>query len=39
MNSDEFMSRLGAIPQAERAKIDMTEATTRLLAVKFPCKA
>jgi len=37
MNSDEFMNRLGAIPPAERAKIDMTEATNRLLAVKYPC--
>ena len=39
MNSDEFMKRLSAIPAAERARIDMTEATTRILAVKFPCKA
>ena len=38
MGSDEFMERLAAIPQAERAKIDMTEATIRILAVKFPCK-
>lgn len=38
MTSDEFMQRLGAIPQAERQKIDMTEATVRLLSVKFPCK-
>jgi hypothetical protein len=37
MNSDEFMKRLGAIPAAERARIDMTEATTRLLATKYPC--
>ena len=39
MGSDEFMTRLAAIPQAERQKIDMTEAMTRMLAVKFPCKA
>ena len=39
MGSDEFMERLAAIPQAERAKIDMTEATIRILATKFPCKA
>jgi hypothetical protein len=39
MNSDEFMKRLGAIPAAERARIDMTEATTRILATKFPCPA
>ena len=37
MNSNEFMARLGAIPQAERAQMDMTEAMTRILAVKFPC--
>jgi len=39
MNSNEFMSRLSAIPQADRAKIDMTEAMTRIFAVKFPCPA
>ena len=39
MNSDEFMTRLAAIPAADRARIDMTEATTRILAVKFPCRA
>ena len=39
MASDEYMSRLGAIPAAERARIDMTEATTRILAAKFPCPA
>lgn len=38
MNSNEFMRRLGAIPQAERARIDMTEATTRIMAVRFPCR-
>ena len=37
MDSDEFMTRLAAIPQAERARIDMTEATTRILASKYPC--
>ena len=37
MGSDEFMQRLGAIPQAERARIDMTEATIRILASKYPC--
>jgi hypothetical protein len=37
MDSDEFMTRLRAIPAAERARIDMTEATTRILATKFPC--
>lgn len=38
MNSDEFMKRLSAIPQAERRRIDMTEATTRIMAGKYPCK-
>ena len=38
IESSEFMKRLGAIPQAERARIDMTEATVRILAVKFPCR-
>ena len=37
MNSDEFMALLSAIPPAERARIDMTEATTRIMARKFPC--
>lgn len=39
MKSDEFMKRLGAIPKAEREKIDMTEAMTRISAAKFPCPA
>ena len=39
MGSDEFMKRLAAIPAADRARIDMTEATTRIMAAKFPCKA
>jgi hypothetical protein len=38
MGSNEFMSRLAAIPEAERRRIDMTEATTRIMAAKFPCK-
>ena len=38
MGSDEYMQRLAAIPAAERARIDMTEATTRILIVKYPCK-
>lgn len=38
MDSDEFMKRLAAIPPAERARIDMTEATTRILAARFPCR-
>lgn len=39
INSDEYMKGLSAIPAAERAQIDMTEATTRILARKFPCRA
>lgn len=39
MGSDEFMQRLAAIPQAERRRIDMTEAMTRIFAAKFPCGA
>ena len=38
MNSDEFMSRLAAIPRGDRQRIDMTEAMTRILIVKFPCR-
>lgn len=37
MGSDEFMKRLGAIPAAERAKINMTEAMTRITLARFPC--
>lgn len=37
MGSDEFMERLAAIPPADRARIDMTEATIRILATKYPC--
>ena len=39
IDSDEYMKGLSAIPAAERARIDMTEATTRILARKFPCPA
>lgn len=37
LGSTEFMRRLGAISQTDRARIDMTEAMTRILVVKFPC--
>ena len=37
MGNTEFMARLGAIPAADRARIDMTEAMARILAAKFPC--
>lgn len=39
MSSSEFLSRLAAIPAAQRSRMDMTEATTRILATKFPCGA
>lgn len=38
MDDKEFMTRLSAIPAAERSKIDMTEAMTRILASKYPCR-
>ena len=38
MKDKEFMSRLGALPAVDRARIDMTEAMERILAVKFPCQ-
>jgi len=37
MGSDEFMKRLGAIPQPERGRITMTEAMTRITIARFPC--
>ena len=39
MSSSEFLTRLAAIPAAQRSKMDMTEATTLILATKFPCGA
>lgn len=39
MDSTEFMQRLSAIPAAERARIDITEASGRVMAIKFPCPA
>ena len=38
IDSKEFITRLSAIPAPERQRIDMTEATVRILAAKFPCK-
>ena len=38
MDSDEFMTRLAAIPRVERQRINMAEAMTRILIVKFPCR-
>lgn len=37
MDSNEFMRRLGAIPAADRQRIDMTEAMTRITIARFPC--
>ena len=37
MGTEEFMSRLSAIPQPERRMIDMAEAMNRILATKHPC--
>lgn len=39
MGSDEYMTKLAAIPAVERRRIDMTEATIRIMAMKFPCRA
>ena len=39
MDSREFLQRLGRIAPAERRRIDMTEATNRILAGKYPCAA
>jgi len=38
MKDKEFMARLGALPAQERARIDMSEAMERILAIKFPCR-
>ena len=37
MGTEEFMTRLGAIPRGDRQRIDMAEAMNRILARKFPC--
>ena len=37
MDSKDFLTRLGRIAPAERRRIDMTEATNRILAGKYPC--
>ena len=39
MGQNEYFDRLGRIPAAERQRIDMTEATNRIVAGKFPCPA
>jgi hypothetical protein len=38
MNDKNLMASLSAIPAADRARIDMTEAMTRIFASKFPCR-
>jgi len=39
MGPEEFIAALGKIPAAERSRIDLSEAMTRILARKFPCTA
>ena len=39
MSSSEFLTRLSAIRAGDRARIDMTEAMTRILQRKFPCNS
>ena len=38
MGDQEFLTRLSAIPAADRSRIDMAEAMNRILAVKYPCR-
>ncbi len=38
LGNEEFLNAMSAIPAAERAAIDMTEAMTRILIRKFPCR-
>lgn len=38
MGHEEYVAGIGAIPQSERKRIDLIEATTRMLAAKFPCR-
>ena len=38
MGHEEYVAGIGAIPEAERKRIDLIEATTRMLAAKFPCR-
>ena len=39
LGAEEFMKRLSTIPAAERARMDMTEATARVLVSKWPCRS
>jgi hypothetical protein len=38
MNDKQLMASLAALPAADRAQIDMTEAMTRIFVAKFPCR-
>lgn len=38
LGAEEFMKRLSTIPAAERARMNMTEATVRVLVSKWPCR-
>lgn len=38
MAAEEYLARLGRIPQQDRRRIDMTEASTRIMAGKYPCR-
>ena len=38
MDSRELMTRLSAIPEPDRRRIDMTEAMARIFEAKFPCR-
>ena len=37
MGHDEFLKAMAGIPALERARIDLTEAMTRIMIRKFPC--
>jgi hypothetical protein len=39
MGQSEYFERLARLPQSERRRIDITEATNRILAGKYPCPA
>ena len=38
MNDKQLMAGLAALPSSDRARIDMTEAMTRIFAARFPCR-
>ena len=38
MDDKQLMAGLGAIPQAERRKIGLSEGITRVMARKYPCR-